>query len=128
MTGDSVKKRKTWWPSDSSRRGAPDPHLARASQWPDAQASHDSGVIMCRRTLTQAYDDMRHGKLVSPALRVLQEIGGGNSPSAELHTVAKAVADHVALAMKWNLKPVFFQEGTDPRVCKVLLAGGVDGE
>jgi len=94
-----------------------------ASQWADAQgASHDSGVIMCRRTLTQAYDDMRHGKLVSPALRVLQEIGGGNSPSAELHTVATAVADHVALAMKWNLKPVFFQEGTDPRVCKVLLA------
>jgi hypothetical protein len=94
-----------------------------ASQWADAQgASHDSGVVMCGRTLTQAYDDMRHGKLVSPALRVLQEIGGGNSPSAELRTVAKAVADHVALAMKWNLKPVFFQEGTDPRVCKVLLA------
>jgi hypothetical protein len=94
-----------------------------ASQWADAQgASHDSGVIMCRRTLTQAFEDMRHGKLVSPALRVLQEIGGGNSPSAELHTVAKAVADHVALAMKWNLKPVFFQEGSDPRVCKVLLA------
>jgi hypothetical protein len=93
-----------------------------ASQWADAQgASHDSGVIMCRRKLTQAYDDMQHGKLESPALRVLQEIGGGNSPSAELRTVAKAVADHVALAMKWNLKPVYFQEGNG-LICKVLLA------
>ena len=94
-----------------------------ASQWVDAQGElHDFGVTMSQRTLAQAFEDMRHGKLVSPALRVLQEIGGGTSPSAELREVAKAVADHVALAQKWNLRPVFFHEGDDPGVCKVLLS------
>jgi hypothetical protein len=94
-----------------------------ASQWVDAQGEpHDYGVTMSQRTLAQAFEDMRHGKLVSPALRVLQEIGGGTSPSAELREVAKAVADHVALAQKWNLRPVFFHEGDDPGVCKVLLS------
>ena len=77
---------------------------------------------MCQRTLTQSYEDMRHGKLQSPALRVLQEIGGGNSPSASLRAVAKAVADHVALAKEWKLKPVYFQEEGDAQLCKVLLA------
>ena len=94
-----------------------------ASPWVDAQGElHDFGVTMSQRTLAQAFEDMRHGKLVSPALRVLQEIGGGTSPSAELREVAKAVADHVALAQKWNLRPVFFHEGDDPGVCKVLLS------
>jgi hypothetical protein len=94
-----------------------------ASQWTDAQGvPHDYGVTMSQRTLKQAYEDMRHGKLVSPALRVLQEIGGGNSPSAGLREVAKAVADHVALAKNWNLRPVFFNENNDAGVCKVLLS------
>jgi hypothetical protein len=94
-----------------------------ASQWTDAQGvPHDYGVTMSQRTLKQAYEDMRHGKLVSPALRVLQEIGSGNSPSAGLREVAKAVANHVELADQWKLKPVYFQEGADKRLCKVLLA------
>jgi hypothetical protein len=94
-----------------------------ASQWTDAQGvPHDYGVTMSQRTLKQAYEDMRHGKLVSPALRVLQEIGSGNSPSAGLREVAKAVANHVELAKNWNLRPVFFNENNDAGVCKVLLS------
>jgi hypothetical protein len=94
-----------------------------ASQWTDAQGvPHDYGVTMSQRTLKQAYEDMRHGKLVSPALRVLQEIGSGNSPSAGLREVAKAVANHVELAKSWNLRPVFFNENNDAGVCKVLLS------